>query len=117
MPLISCLIINYNNNSSDWPNYYTLQVLASPQVCSYLMHILIYMHRCGLTANIQYHACMCVPVYVIILLIHTYIGPPSPINVFPVRDSNICDTTISGLSWTPSIGDPVCGAISYDVMV
>ena len=47
--------------------------------------------------------------------VHTYVGPPSPINDFDTRE--ICDTTISGASWTPSSGDPVCGSISYAVIV
>ena len=28
-----------------------------------------------------------------------------------------CETTISGLSWNASSGDPVCGQISYNVTV
>ena len=44
-----------------------------------------------------------------------YIGPPSPINDFAVRE--ICDTTISDVSWTPSSGDPVCGPISYELTI
>ena len=47
--------------------------------------------------------------------VRTYIGPPSPINDFDARE--ICDTTISGVSWTPSSSDPVCGPISYELTV
>ena len=43
-----------------------------------------------------------------------YLGPPSRINDFPTRD--ICNTTISGLSWTPS-GHPACGSVSYELTI
>ena len=43
-----------------------------------------------------------------------YLGPPSRINDFAIRD--ICNTTISGLSWTPS-GHPACGSVSYELTI
>ena len=46
---------------------------------------------------------------------HTYTGPPSPISDFNV--SEICNTTISGVSWTPSSGDPVCGPVSHELTI
>ena len=42
-------------------------------------------------------------------------SPHSPINDFTVRE--LCDTTISGISWTLSNGDPVCGPISYELTI
>ena len=54
--------------------------------------------------------CVCVCVYV-----YVYIGPPSPINNFNVREK--CSTSVSGVSWTPSSGDPVCGPVSHELTI
>ena len=49
------------------------------------------------------------------MLICTYIGPPSAINNFIIQE--ICNTTISGVSWTLSSGDPVCGPVSHELTI
>ena len=55
--------------------------------------------------------------YILTQLYCIYIGPPSPIKDLTITDRDICNTTISGLSWTASSGDLVCGPISYVVTV
>ena len=45
-----------------------------------------------------------------------FTGPPSGIVSMTVSDTS-CLTTSAVVSWTPSSGDPVCGAVSYDVIV
>ena len=61
------------------------------------------------TCNMAIHACIIITVCVCIL------GAPSPINDFNV--SEICSTTISGISWTPSSGDSVCEPVSYELII
>ena len=51
------------------------------------------------------------------MYICTYIGPPSPVDFNDIDTRNICNNTFSGVSWTPSSGDPVCGPISYELTV
>ena len=45
-----------------------------------------------------------------------FTGPPSPITLITATDTS-CLTTSVVVSWTPSSGDPVCGPISYNVMI
>ena len=43
-------------------------------------------------------------------------GPPSPITSINASDTS-CLTTNVIVSWDPSISDPVCGPLSYNVMI
>ena len=71
------------------------------------------------------HIRMCVLIMCLLCIVYVYtytvyyiciyVGPLSPVNNITVRE--ICDTTISGISWTASSSsdDPECGQISYEV--
>ena len=45
-----------------------------------------------------------------------FTGPPSSVTSITASDTS-CLTTSVVVSWTPSSGDPVCGPISYDVII
>ena len=55
--------------------------------------------------------CMC-----ILGDISFFTGPPSSVTSITASDTS-CLTTSVVVSWTPSSGDPVCGPISYDVII
>ena len=45
-----------------------------------------------------------------------FTGPPSPITSITASDTS-CLTTNVIVSWDPSTSDPVCGPLSYNVMI
>ena len=64
----------------------------------------------------QYVLCKYVKCACVLGGISFFTGPPSPITSFTATDTS-CLTTSVVVSWTPSSGDPVCGAISYNVTI
>ena len=66
--------------------------------------------------GVQYVLCNCVICVCVLGGISFCTGPPSPITSITATDTS-CLTTSVVVSWTPSSGDPVCGPISYNVMI
>ena len=53
----------------------------------------------------------------VMTIIFTFLtGPPSPITSITASDTS-CLTTNVIVSWDPSTSDPVCGPLSYNVMI
>ena len=54
--------------------------------------------------------------YVAICNISFLTGPPSPITSITASDTSCLATNVT-VSWDPSTSDPVCGPLSYNVMI